>query len=169
MIQKCIRKDINVPKLTIFNGEKTTSALEITEIIVLTVIINVCVTVVLFRIAIWKLGLQRYLRMASQYASMMGQKSGEVRHNRVVKRMNVQTKKKIADAAIEELPGGEILKRVISRANISPDEIFNLIQDENFMKGVVIIIKTFGGFMNKITGKGEEKSGEQNLNNQQLY
>ena len=99
----------------------------------------------------------------------MGQKSGEVRHNRVVKRMNVQTKKKIADAAIEELPGGEILKRVISRANISPDEIFNLIQDENFMKGVVIIIKTFGGFMNKITGKGEEKSGEQNLNNQQLY
>ena len=94
--------------------------------------------------------------MGKQFASINGFKSQKVQHQRAAVAMNTNTKKKIADAAISELPLGGLLQRIIEKAGISPNEIFGLIQDENFMKGVMVIMNLFGGVVGKVTGKDEK-------------
>lgn len=144
--------------------------LSLTEIIALSTTLNVTVTILLFKLIVMKLGLSKYMRLASAGASALGHKSGEVRHMRKVAAMNEGTKKRITDAAIQELPMGAVLQRVIERAGISPTEIFNLLQDQDFMKGVMVMINTFGGVVSRITGKGEKTlSNTQPAGNETMY
>ena len=130
----------------------------------MTLIINTAGTLLVLRIYLQRLNIKPLLKMARQFASNMGLKSQEVQHTTRNKKLAQAAKQKVANAAIEELPMGGILKRIIDRANISPDEIFALIQDQEFIKGIKVIIGAFGGVVEKITGKGsEEKKLDQNM------
>ena len=102
--------------------------------------------------------------MARQFASAMGQQSQVVQHERKNVKLAAEAKVKVLDAAIETLPMGGILKQVLLKAQVSPDEIFALMQDQNFMKGVQVIIKTFSGVIDKISGKDKEETVMQQTN-----
>lgn len=126
-------------------------------IILITLVINAVGTILVLKLYLIRLNIQPYIRMAKAYASQMGTKSQQVQHSTRQKQLATEAKRKVADAAIDELPMGGVLKRVIEKAGLSGEEIFSLIQDQDFMKGVQVIIGTFSGAIQKITGKSEEK------------
>ena len=135
--------------------------------ITISAVINIVITVLFIRIMVWKLGLQRYMRLAQQGATMLGQRSGEVRGKRAVQRQNIQTKTKLATAAFDELPFGGLLKRLVDRAGVTGDELWNLLQDENFIKGLEVLAELGGGLLgklSKLTSKSDENTQPQNIN-----
>lgn len=105
--------------------------------------------------------LKPFIRMAKQYASQMGEKSQEVQHQTRNRKLATQAKEKMVNGFIDQLPGGGILKRVVESQHISPDELFAVIQDQNFIKGIKVIIDTFGGIVQKVTGRESETEKQQ--------
>jgi hypothetical protein len=71
-------------------------------------------------------------------------------------------KEKAMKGAINTLPGGGILRAILEKSGLTGEEMFALMQDQDFLKGIKVIIDTFsgvGGFIKeKITG---EKAGNQ--------
>jgi hypothetical protein len=138
--------------------------IETTLIILISVIVNLSATYVLLQLVLIRMNLKPYVRMAKQFASQMGTKSQEVQHNTANIKLAKTAKAKVTKAAIESLPMGGVLAQILAKAQVSPDEIFALMQDANFMKGVQVIINTFGGIAGKIMGKDKEET--QNTQNQ---
>ena len=103
------------------------------------------------------------IRFAKQYMSHLGVKSQEVQHEHRAVIRQKETKEKLAKGFVKELPFGGTLQRVMEAQGISGEEIFEVVQDEKFMKGVMVIINTFGNIVGKVTGKkeGEESTGIQ--------
>jgi hypothetical protein len=130
--------------------------LDIAIIVGISAIVNVFITWLLLQLILIKMNLKPYVRMAKQFASQMGLNSQKVQHDKRTKEMATAAKAKVTAAAIDTLPMGGILKQVLSKAQVTPDEIFALLQDPNFMKGVKVMIDTFGGIYQKITGAGKE-------------
>lgn len=130
--------------------------------IVIATVLNLSITIFALRVYLRKFA--PYVRMARQFASAMGQQSQVVQHERKNVKLAAEAKVKVLDAAIETLPMGGILKQVLLKAQVSPDEIFALMQDQNFMKGVQVIIKTFSGVIDKISGKDKEETVMQQTN-----
>lgn len=107
------------------------------------------------------MNLKPYVRMAKQFASQMGLQSQKVQHQKANVILVKNAKAKVAQAAIESLPMGGILQSILAKAHVTPEEIFALIQDADFMKGVQVIIGTFSGIIGKVTGKEKEETGHQ--------
>lgn len=141
--------------------------IETALIILFSVILNLSITLVVLILYLKRMNLTPYIRMAKQFASQMGLKSQAVQHDRATVQLAKQAKAKVAKAAIESLPMGGILGRILEKAQVSPEEIFALIQDQNFMKGVQVIINTFSGIVEKVTGK-EEKDVNQTSSQMQF-
>jgi len=106
--------------------------------------------------------------MAKQFASQMGTKSQVVQHDARNVKLAKVAKQKFVDGAIQELPMGGLLKKIMDSQHISSDELFAVLQDQNFIKGIKVIINTFGGIIEKITGKGESEQGKQQSNDYQF-
>ena len=142
--------------------------LEIALIIIIATIINGLGTLLLLKLYLKRMNLQPYIRMAKQFASQMGMKSQAVQHEAKMKVMQKEAKAKVAHAAIESLPMGGILGRIIEKAGISPDEIFALLQDADFIKGIKVLLETFGGIKDKILGKEgtEKETSKSNMESQ---
>lgn len=90
--------------------------------------------------------------MAKNYASILGEKSGESRRGAKNKILVKGAKEKVINGMIEQLPLGGLLKKIMEDKGVSAEEIFALIQDEDFMKGVKAILGMFGAVADKITG-----------------
>lgn len=103
-----------------------------------------------------KLNIKPLIAMARRFASSMGEKSGQVRTTKKNQVIVARTKQKIVDGAIETLPLGNVLKGIMERQGISAEEIFVTLQDENFIKGIQVLIKTFSGLAGKITGRTDK-------------
>lgn len=129
--------------------------LEAAFLIVTCVIINGIATLLFVKLAIRKLGLSRFIRLGKQFASSMGTQSQVVQHDRKFKALQQGAKEKVMKGAIASLPGGSFIEAALAKAQISPDEIFALMQDENFVKGLLKIKDTVGGLIGKISGGGE--------------
>jgi 3-oxoacyl-[acyl-carrier-protein] synthase III len=135
--------------------------IEAALIILVSVIVNVTITYLVLQLILIKMNLKPYVRMAKQFASQMGLQSQKVQHQKANVELVKQAKAKVTKAAIDSLDMGGILSKILDKAGISPEEIFALIQDQDFMKGVKVIIDTFGGIVGKVTGKGGEKQAGQ--------
>ena len=140
---------------------KTMDYLTMALTILISAIINVAVTIALFKLIVMKLGLQKYLRFASQRAAELGTLSGKAKQGRIQAVKNKGTQEKLLNGVIESLPMGGAIKQVMERQGLSGSDVFEALQDENFIKGVMFLYKTFGGIANKISGKlsGKEESG----------
>jgi hypothetical protein len=136
--------------------------IEAALLIAICVIINVVGTWLLLQIILIRMNLKPYVRMAKQFASQMGLKSQVVQHQKANVELVKTAKAKVTQAAIESLPMGGILQSILAKAHVTPEEIFALIQDQDFMKGVQVIIGTFSGIIGKVTGKGEKDENQAN-------
>lgn len=125
--------------------------------------VSAIVDFLLFKLIVMKLGLQKYLRFASAYATQLGVKSGESKRGRILKIKSKETQSRLLEGLIEELPMGAQIKQVMNKKGISGLDVFDALQDENFIKGVMFLYKTFGGIASKITGKltGNEPKPEE--------
>lgn len=114
------------------------------------------------------MNLKPYIRMAKQFASSMGMKSQVVQHDAKMKVMQKEAKAKVAKAAINALPMGGILGKIIDKAGISPEEIFALLQDQDFIKGIKVLIDTFGGIKDVILRKDKTEEGTKQISEYQF-
>jgi len=142
--------------------------IEATLIVVICIILNLIGTALLIKLILIKAGLQPYIRMAKQFASQMGLKSQAVQHEAKQKVMAKEAKAKVARAAVDSLPGGGMLGKIIERAGVTPDEIFALLQDQDFIRGIKVLMDTFSGVVQKITGKGESEQKQLPMNETQF-
>lgn len=133
-------------------------------VIVCSAIINVLLTVLLLRLILIKLKLKPIIRMAQQAASMMGTTSQQVQHTAKLKATQKVAKEKAMKGAIQSLPGGSILQTILTKSGLSPEEMFALMQDQDFLKGIKTIIDTFQGAAGFIKEKvtGEKVGAEEN-------
>ena len=127
--------------------------LESTLIIGLTLILNGLLTIALLKIILVKYNLKPIITMAKQAASMLGQQSQKVQADSRTVKLRKQAKEKVVKGAIEQLPGGSMLQKIVESQGISPDELFSLATDENFVKGIAFILKQFGSLTGAIAGK----------------
>jgi len=132
--------------------------------IVMTIVINAMLTLLVLKYYLWKMNLTPYIRLAKQMASQLGMKGQASKHDTRMKAIQKEAKAKVAGAAISALPMGGMLGKIIEKAGISPEEIFALLQDQDFIKGIKVLMDTFGGVVGKITGKDGGKGEEQGVN-----
>ncbi|MCJ7559269.1 hypothetical protein MUO79_01460 [Candidatus Bathyarchaeota archaeon] len=144
----------------------TIDAFEAAFIILISVIVSGIGTLLVLRLYLKKYA--PYVRMARQFASQMGMKSQVVQHDTRMKVMQKEAKAKVAKAAIESLPMGGILGKIIDKAGISPEEIFALLQDQDFIKGIKVLMDTFSGVVGKITGKDKTEDQTQQFDQTQF-
>ena len=141
---------------------------EVALIVFLSVIVNGVATLLVLKWYLWKMNLKPYIRMAKQFASHMGVRSQVVQHDAKMKVMQKEAKAKVAHAAIDALPMGGILGKIIDKAGISPDEIFALLQDQDFIKGIKVLVETFGGIKDAILRKDKPEKETQQFSEQQF-
>jgi hypothetical protein len=146
------------------------SIIEAALIILISIIVNGVATLLVLKYYLMRTNLKPFIRMAKQFASQMGTKSQEVQHETRNLKLAKQAKQKFVNGAIQELPMGGLLKKIMDSQHISSDEVFAVLQDQNFIKGIKVIINTFSGIADRITGKGESEQGkEQNIQQQFNY
>ena len=137
--------------------------LETTAILILSAVLNIIITYVILRIILFKLNLKPLITFAKAYAGQMGMRSGESKRKVKNAVLAKGAKAKVTAAAIEELPGGGLIKKIIEKAGVSPEEIFALLTDSEFMAGIQVMVKTFGGVVEKLTGKDKEAQADHSL------
>lgn len=131
-----------------------------TEIIAASAVINALITLIVAKAILKATGINRLLPAVKQMYSMMGQHSQANRRDARQIILAKQGREKMTRAAIETLPMGNAIQKMIEKSGITPDELWATLQDENFIKGVKVIYSTFGSLFEKITGRGEEKKEE---------
>ena len=119
--------------------------------------VDVTMVTLLWKYYIKKFNLAPFVRMAKQFASQNGLKSQVVQHATRQKEQNKETKEKFVKGAIQSLPMGQLLQNVMDSQGISGEEIFGLLQDQDFMKGIMVMVNTFGGVVKKLSGKSGDK------------
>jgi len=134
--------------------------LEIALIIFITLVIDGLTTILVLKYYLWQLKLGPVLRMGKAWAGQMGTKSQQVQHAAKMKVMQTEAKAKVAKAAVEALPMGGILGKIIDKAGISPEEIFALLQDQDFIKGIKVLLDTFGGIKDAILKKEKPEESQ---------
>jgi len=123
-----------------------------------TIIINI-----LIQYYLRKYGLGKVAKFAKMYMSHLGEKSQVAQHNARQKIIAKEAKDKMAKAALEEVP---LLGRIADRAGVNGEEIFALLQDQEFMKGMGVIVDIGDGLLKRLKGV-ETKKPENNQPNQQ--
>lgn len=106
--------------------------------LVIIAIISTVVTILYIRRMIKAVLPTGVKRMASAYASMMGQKSGVVRRGKRTKKLNAEAKEKIADGLLKEIPFGGKIKEW----GLTPDHLFSLLADKEFISGIAVLYNT---------------------------
>lgn len=125
---------------------------------------SLTVTIIFWRYIIYKLKLKPLLVMGRRFASSMGQESQAVQHTAKLKQTQKIAKEKAMKGAVDSLPGGGILRAILEKSGLTGEEMFALMQDQDFLKGIKVIIDTFSGVgafvKEKVTGQKSEQSGE---------
>jgi hypothetical protein len=141
--------------------EKTMEIFEVAIIIAISAALNIALTLFLLKLVLWKLNLKPLISMARRYAGSLGEKSQAVQHNRKLIVKNKITEQKMVDGILGELPFGNIIKRAFDKMGIGAGDVADVMQDENFVKGIIKLIQVGGGLVGKITGKEKEQVSSQ--------
>jgi Sec-independent protein translocase protein TatA len=132
------------------------------EIIALSVIINVSITILAAKLIIKAALPKGAMQAVKQFRTMMGERSQVVQHTAKQRQLAAVGKQKMTKAAIETLPMGGAIQSMIDKAGITPDELWATLQDEEFLKGIMVIYRAFGGLIGKITGhEGKKEDASQ--------
>jgi len=118
--------------------------------------VDVTAVTILWKFYIKRYNLKPFIRMAKQFASQNGIKSQQTQHQTRMTAQNKQTKTKLAKGLVETLPFGGTLQKIMESQGISGEEIFNVMQEPNFVKGIMVIVDAFGGVASRLTGKPKE-------------
>jgi uncharacterized protein YneF (UPF0154 family) len=123
----------------------------------ITTALNLFITFMVIKLILRQIMQNPMLKAARMTLSNWGTKSQSVQHQRKQIIKNKETETKLLDGLIESLPMGGAIKNVMKQKGLSGTDVFEALQDENFVKGVMFLWKTFGGLIGKITGKSEQQ------------
>lgn len=95
---------------------------------------------------------RRIFTMAGNYASILGKKSGEVRHEQASSKHLASGQAKVIDTLSSQVPG---LSGILKSSGVSNGEAWALATDPNTLKGLKVIFDTLGGAAKFFTDKAE--------------
>ena len=104
--------------------------------------------------------------MGKRFASSMGSASGEAKHYKQTIQLQNSAKEKIVHNGMKALPFGEQLEPFIAKMGLTNDEVFALLQNQDFVKGIMTIIQMGGnvvGFISQSLGGAPKKDAENTM------
>lgn len=134
------------------------------ELIVVSILINALLLYVLWKALIYRMNLKPLIQSARQFRTILGEHSQKIQHDRKQVIKNKVTETKLLDGLIQSLPMGNAIKSVMEQKGLNGIDVFEALQDENFVKGIMVLYKTFGGLIQKITGKEDKAEQPYNQN-----
>ena len=90
------------------------------------------------------------IAMAKNYASIMGQKSAEVRGAAATERIREESKAQLVDAISTEIPWGANIIGNLRKQGMNDSQLFALITDPEVLKGLSVLADAGKGLMKGI-------------------
>jgi hypothetical protein len=129
---------------------------DILLIIIPLTILELFFTYGIFYIYVYRSNLKPLISMGRRFAASMGEKSGESKRAAKLTKTQVEARGKVTTGIIDQLP----FKDQIRKMGLTDEQIIALLQDEDFMKGLMVASKTisglFGSLKGAITGNKED-------------
>jgi hypothetical protein len=120
--------------------------------------VDVTMVTILWHFYIKKYNLHPFIRFAKQYAGILGAKGGASKRDVKLRAKNTVTETKLLDGLIAQIPMGGAIKAIMEKQGLSGLDVFDALQDENFVKGVKVLYSAFGGIVGKFQGKPAEET-----------
>jgi len=93
----------------------------------------------------------KYMPIVKQYMTSLSEKGAESRQKKTIAKARVTGKTKIMNNIGSVIPQAGVVLDILKGLGLSQNEAFAVLTDESFVKGIMVMVQTFGGSIQKLS------------------